>query len=108
MMAVSGVPARPAPGRVALGVTVGALVAFLADVALLALVDAGLGVIPRVPLQPGSTANLAPVDPLLVAIAVLPAAIGAGAVYALLSRRFASPARPFVAISAAVFVILLA
>jgi hypothetical protein len=99
--------ARPPLGRIALGAVGGATIALAVDALLLAAFDAVLGVHPHVPLQPGSTTDLVPLGPLELAWAVVPSAIGAGVVYAVLSRLTARPARAFVVVAAIVFVVFL-
>jgi hypothetical protein len=106
-MATTGPVARPSLGRIALGATIGALVAFAADLVLLAVFESGLGVSLQVPGQPGSSTDLVPLGPREVAFAVIPSAVGAGVVYAVLSRRVARPARAFVVVAAIVFLLFL-
>lgn len=106
-MTIKTASQRPSLGRIALGATAGAAIALAIDVLLLAVFDAVLGVQPRVPLQPGSTSDLVAVGPAGLAWAVVPSAIGAGVVYAVLSRLIARPVRAFVVVAAIVFVVFL-
>lgn len=92
--------ARRGRGRIALGVAIGALVAVVADLVLLAVVEGVFAVVPEVPLQPGSA--LVALGALEVTYGVVPAAIGAGIVYAIVSRRFARPARSFLIVATVV------
>lgn len=91
----------------AIGAVVGAAIALALDVLLLAVVDAVLDVRPHVALQPSSTTDLVAVGPVQLAWAVVPSAIGAGVVYAVLSRLTARPARAFVVVAAIVFLLFL-
>ncbi|OGO56043.1 MAG: hypothetical protein A2Z32_02245 [Chloroflexi bacterium RBG_16_69_14] len=107
LMADTTLVARPTLGRIALGAAVGAAIALGVDALLVAAFDAILRVDPHVPLQPGSTIDLVAVDPVQLAWAVVPSAIGAGVVYGVLSRLTARPGRAFVVVAAIVFLLFL-